>query len=46
VDLSVAACGSSAIYGSGHSLKGRTIRLTGFITRGDSGTGFLTRLPV
>ncbi|GHE15065.1 hypothetical protein GCM10010339_88470 [Streptomyces alanosinicus] len=42
----MAAFGSSAIYGSGHSLKGRTIRLTGFVTRGDSGTGYVTRLPV
>jgi uncharacterized repeat protein (TIGR03943 family) len=46
VDLSVAAFTSRAIYDSGHSLKGRTVRLTGFVTHGDNGTWYVTRLLV
>ncbi|MFF7888304.1 TIGR03943 family putative permease subunit [Streptomyces sp. NPDC007896] len=46
VDLSVAAFSSRAIYDSGHSLTGHTVRLTGFVTHGDSGTWYVTRLLV
>jgi uncharacterized repeat protein (TIGR03943 family) len=46
VDLSVAQFSSRAIYDSGHSLKGRTVRLTGFVTRGNRGTWYVTRLLV
>lgn len=46
VDLSVAAFTSRAIYDSGHSLKGRTVRLTGFVTHGDDGVWYVTRLLV
>ncbi|MFF4829274.1 TIGR03943 family putative permease subunit [Streptomyces sp. NPDC001312] len=46
VDLSVAAFSSRAVYDSGHSLKGRTVRLTGFVTHGDDGTWYVTRLLV
>lgn len=46
VDLSVASFTSRAIYDSGHSLKGRTVRLTGFVTHGDDGTWYVTRLLV
>ncbi|MFF4795435.1 TIGR03943 family putative permease subunit [Streptomyces sp. NPDC001276] len=46
VDLSVAAFSSRAVYDSGHSLKGRTVRLTGFVTHGDGGTWYVTRLLV
>ncbi|MEU1178958.1 TIGR03943 family protein [Streptomyces sp. NPDC005820] len=44
--LSVAEFGSRAIYDSGRSLKGRTVRLTGFVTRGDDGAWYVTRLLV
>ncbi|MDX2683196.1 TIGR03943 family putative permease subunit [Streptomyces soliscabiei] len=46
VDLSVVAFTSRAIYDSGHSLKERTVRLTGFVTHGDDGTWYVTRLLV
>lgn len=46
VDLSVAAFTSRAVYDSGHSLRGRTVRLTGFVTRGEGGTWYVTRLLV
>jgi uncharacterized repeat protein (TIGR03943 family) len=46
VDLSVASFTSRAIYDSGRSLKGRTVRLTGFVTQGDDGTWYVTRLLV
>jgi uncharacterized repeat protein (TIGR03943 family) len=46
VDLSVATFSSRAIYDSGRSLKGRTVRLTGFVTHGDGGTWYVTRLLV
>ncbi|MGW2769128.1 TIGR03943 family putative permease subunit [Streptomyces sp. NPDC001275] len=46
VDLSVAAFTSRAVYDSDRSLKGRTVRLTGFVTRGDDGTWYITRLLV
>nr|WP_168500118.1 TIGR03943 family protein [Streptomyces sp. RLB1-33]QIY76021.1 TIGR03943 family protein [Streptomyces sp. RLB1-33] len=46
VDLSVASFTSRAIYDSGRSLEGRTVRLTGFVTHGDGGTWYVTRLLV
>jgi uncharacterized repeat protein (TIGR03943 family) len=46
VDLSVTSFTSRAIYDSGRSLKGRTVRLTGFVTHGDDGTWYVTRLLV
>jgi uncharacterized repeat protein (TIGR03943 family) len=46
VALSVASFTSRAIYDSGRSLKGRTVRLTGFVTHGDGGTWYVTRLLV
>ncbi len=46
VDLSVAAFSSRAIYDSGHSLKGRTVRLTGFVAHADDGIWYVTRLLV
>ncbi|MEU6256665.1 TIGR03943 family protein [Streptomyces sp. NPDC047043] len=46
VDLTLAQFSSRAIYDSGRSLKGRTVRLTGFVTHGDDGTWYLTRLLV
>ncbi|MEW2283186.1 hypothetical protein [Streptomyces sp. NPDC047841] len=39
VGLSVTAFASPAMYDSGHSLKGRTVRLSGFVTHGDGDTG-------
>ncbi|MFJ8113715.1 TIGR03943 family putative permease subunit [Streptomyces sp. NPDC096132] len=44
--LTVAEFSSRAIYDSGRSLKGRTVRLTGFVTRGDDGAWYVTRLLV
>jgi uncharacterized repeat protein (TIGR03943 family) len=46
VELSVAQFSSRAIYDSGRSLKGRTVRLTGFVTHGADGTWYVTRLLV
>jgi uncharacterized repeat protein (TIGR03943 family) len=46
LDISVAQYSSRAIYDTGHSLKGRTLRLTGFVTHGSNGTWYLTRLLV
>ncbi|KQX62290.1 TIGR03943 family protein [Streptomyces sp. Root1310] len=46
VELTVAEFSSRAIYDSGRSLKGRTVRLTGFVTHGDDGTWYVTRLVV
>ncbi|MFK4156478.1 hypothetical protein ACI2LV_31470 [Streptomyces fungicidicus] len=46
VELSLAEAGSRAAHDSVHSLKGRTIRLTGFVTTGDDGTWYVTRLRV
>ncbi|MBK3638516.1 TIGR03943 family protein, partial [Streptomyces sp. MBT97] len=46
VELTVAAFSSRAIYDSGRSLKGRTVRLTGFVTHGDDGAWYVTRLVV
>lgn len=44
--ISVAQYSSRAIYDSGHSLKGRTLRMTGFVTHGSNGTWYVTRLMV
>jgi uncharacterized repeat protein (TIGR03943 family) len=46
VELTVADFSSRAIYDSGRSLSGRTVRLTGFVTHGDDGTWYVTRLLV
>jgi uncharacterized repeat protein (TIGR03943 family) len=46
VNLSVAAFTSRAIYDSERSLKGRTVRLTGFVTQGNDGAWYVTRLLV
>ncbi|MDQ0582293.1 putative repeat protein (TIGR03943 family) [Streptomyces rishiriensis] len=46
VELTVAEYSSRAIYDSGRSLKGRTVRMTGFVTHGDDGTWYVTRLLV
>ncbi|MFG2553842.1 TIGR03943 family putative permease subunit [Streptomyces sp. NPDC048581] len=48
VDLTLAEFSSRAIYDSGRSLAGRTVRLTGFVTRDDDGDGtwYVTRLLV
>ncbi|MFE0204448.1 TIGR03943 family putative permease subunit [Streptomyces sp. NPDC058985] len=46
VELSLAEFGSRAAYDSGYSLRDRTVRLTGFVTREDDGTWYVTRLRV
>lgn len=46
VQLTLAQFSSRAIYDSGRSLKGRTVRLTGFVTHGSDGTWYVTRLLV
>ncbi|MGI5368649.1 TIGR03943 family putative permease subunit [Streptomyces iakyrus] len=46
VDLTLGDFGSRAVYDSGRSLQGRTVRLTGFVTRGGDGTWYVTRLLV
>ncbi|MGA5203238.1 TIGR03943 family putative permease subunit [Streptomyces variegatus] len=46
LDLTLGEFGSRAVYDSGRSLKGRTLRLTGFVTRGGDGTWYVTRLLV
>lgn len=48
VSLTLAEFGSRAMYDSGRSLAGRTVRLTGFVTRDDDGDGtwYVTRLLV
>ncbi|WP_155059466.1 TIGR03943 family putative permease subunit [Streptomyces blattellae] len=46
VRLTLAEFSSRAIYDSGRSLKGRTVRMTGFVTQDDDGTWYLTRLYV
>ncbi|MFG2723836.1 TIGR03943 family putative permease subunit [Streptomyces canus] len=46
VELTLGEFGSRAIYDSGRSLKGRTVRMTGFVTHGDDGTWYVTRLLV
>lgn len=44
--LTLAEFSSRAIYDSGHSLKDRTVRMTGFVTHGDGDTWYITRLLV
>ncbi|MCX5255791.1 TIGR03943 family protein [Streptomyces canus] len=46
VELTLGEFGSRAIYDSGRSLHGRTVRMTGFVTHGDDGTWYVTRLLV
>jgi uncharacterized repeat protein (TIGR03943 family) len=46
VDLSLSEFTSRAIWDTGHSMKGRTLRLTGFVTPGSGGTWYLSRLVV
>ncbi len=46
VELTLAEFSGRAAYDSTYSLKGRTVRLTGFVTRGDGGTWYVTRLLV
>ncbi|MFH8487825.1 TIGR03943 family putative permease subunit [Streptomyces longisporoflavus] len=46
LELSLAEFGSRAAYDSGYSLRERTVRLTGFVTTGDGGTWYVTRLRV
>ncbi|WP_329327887.1 TIGR03943 family putative permease subunit [Streptomyces luteogriseus] len=46
VDLALGEFGSRAVYDSRRSLKGRTVRLTGFVTREGDGTWYVTRLLV
>ncbi|MCX5332735.1 MULTISPECIES: TIGR03943 family protein [unclassified Streptomyces] len=46
VELGVGEFSSRAIYDSGRSLRGRTVRMTGFVTHGDDGTWYVTRLLV
>ncbi|MFD3835847.1 TIGR03943 family putative permease subunit [Streptomyces sp. NPDC058642] len=46
VELGVGEFSSRAVYDSGRSLKGRTVRMTGFVTHGDDGTWYVTRLLV
>ncbi|WP_371102399.1 TIGR03943 family protein [Streptomyces sp. PU_AKi4] len=46
VDLSLAEFSTRAVYDSGYSLKDRTVRLTGFVTHGDGGAWYVTRLRV
>ncbi|MDH6608616.1 putative repeat protein (TIGR03943 family) [Streptomyces sp. SAI-208] len=46
VGLTLGQFSSRAIYDSGRSLKGRTVRMTGFVTHGGDGTWYLTRLSV
>ncbi|MFF7279451.1 TIGR03943 family putative permease subunit [Streptomyces griseorubiginosus] len=46
VELTLGEFSSRAVYDSGRSLRGRTVRMTGFVTHGDDGTWYLTRLFV
>ncbi|MER7179865.1 TIGR03943 family protein [Streptomyces hyaluromycini] len=46
LELTLAEFSSRAIYDSGRSLTGRTVRMTGFVTHGSGGTWYLTRLMV
>jgi uncharacterized repeat protein (TIGR03943 family) len=46
VELTLAEFGSRATYDRDRSLKGRTVRMTGFVTQGDDGTWYVTRLLV
>ncbi|GAP47814.1 TIGR03943 family putative permease subunit [Streptomyces azureus] len=46
LDLTLGDFASRAVYDSGRSLTGRTVRLTGFVTRDADGTWYVTRLLV
>ncbi len=46
LDLTIGEFSSRAIFDSGRSLNSRTVRLTGFVTHGDDGTWYVTRLLV
>ncbi|MGW0912954.1 TIGR03943 family putative permease subunit [Streptomyces sp. NPDC002784] len=46
VDLTLGEFSSRAVYDSERSLKGRTVRLTGFVTHDADGTWYVTRLLV
>ncbi|WP_432117260.1 TIGR03943 family putative permease subunit [Streptomyces sp. bgisy032] len=46
VDLTLGEFGSRAVYDSSRSLRGRTVRLTGFVTRDGDGAWYVTRLLV
>lgn len=46
VDLTLGAFASRAEWDTGASMKGRTVRLTGFATRDDDGTWYIARLLV
>jgi uncharacterized repeat protein (TIGR03943 family) len=46
VELTIAEFSSRAVYDSGRSLTGRTVRVTGFVTHGDDATWYVTRLLV
>ncbi|MFI6336007.1 TIGR03943 family putative permease subunit [Streptomyces sp. NPDC050535] len=46
VALTLGEYTSRAIYDSDRSLTGRTVRMTGFVTRGDDGTWYLARLLI
>ncbi|WP_330308430.1 MULTISPECIES: TIGR03943 family putative permease subunit [unclassified Streptomyces] len=46
VDLTLSQFNSRAIYDSGRTMKGRTIRMIGFVSKDDNGTWYLTRLLI
>ncbi|MGW8062988.1 TIGR03943 family putative permease subunit [Streptomyces ziwulingensis] len=46
VELSLHQFTSRAVYDSGRSMRGRTIRMTGFVTQDEDGTWYLTRLLI
>ncbi|WP_422664545.1 TIGR03943 family putative permease subunit [Streptomyces mirabilis] len=46
VDLTLSQFSSRAIYDSAKTLKGRTVRMIGFVTKDDDGTWYLTRLLI
>jgi uncharacterized repeat protein (TIGR03943 family) len=46
IALSVIEFSTRAVWDTGRSLEGRTVRLTGFVTPGDNGSWYVTRLIV
>jgi uncharacterized repeat protein (TIGR03943 family) len=46
VDLTLSQFSSRAIYDSAKTLKGRTVRMIGFVTKDDDATWYLTRLLI
>ncbi|WP_324615808.1 TIGR03943 family putative permease subunit [Streptomyces sp. NRRL S-118] len=46
VPMAVRDFSARAIYDTEHSLRGRTVRLTGFVTPGDDGRWYLSRLLI